>query len=170
MNVFRTTRPEGLRRLLLAMVGYAAGLGLLGLAYIAALVSGLGAFMIALVTVAANAGLLLAFHTGAAERFRDRNLLWPQTLAALAVFATVVYFFDYDRGLALLLSFAVVAIGLFRFATREFMLAAGLVIFTYALTTLMLVLFKPSLDVQREAFHLLALAVALPPFAFLCGR
>jgi hypothetical protein len=71
----------------------------------------------------------------------------------------------------LLLSFGVMAIGLFRFATREFMLAAGLVIFTYALTTLMLVLFKPAaVDVQREAFHLLALAAALPPFALFCGR
>jgi hypothetical protein len=30
---------------------------------------------------------------------RDRDLLWPQTLAALAIFATVAYHFDYDRGL-----------------------------------------------------------------------
>jgi diguanylate cyclase (GGDEF)-like protein len=171
MSEFRTPRPEGLRRLLLVMVGYAAGLGLLGLAHIAGLVSGRGALVIALVAVAANAGFFLVFRTGAQERFRDRDLLWPQTLAALAIFATIVYHFDYDRGLALLLSFAVMAIGLFRFATREFMLAAGLVIFTYALTTLVLVLFKPAaVDVQREAFHLLALAVALPPFALFCGR
>ena len=68
----------------------------------------------------------------------------------VAIFAPVVYHFEYDRGLALLLAFGVIAIGLFRFATREFMLAAGIVIFTYALTTLMLVLFKPSGPVTRE--------------------
>src|SRR5687767_3778040 len=171
LGVFRVTRPEGFRRFLLAGVGYAVGLGLLGLAHIAGLVSGLGAFVIAAASLLANLAFVALFREGFSDRFRDPDLVWPQTLAAIAIFAAIIYHFEYDRGLALLLSFGILGIGLFRFATREFMLAAGLIIFTYALTTLLLVLFRPAgVDVQREAFHLLALAVALPPFALLCGR
>ena len=108
------TRTEGLRRFLLMVVGYAVGLGLLALAHVAGLVSGGSALAIATVTVVTNVAFFAAFRSGFAERFRDPNLLWPQTVAATLVFATVIYHFEYDRGLALLLAFGVVAIGLFR--------------------------------------------------------
>ena len=167
----QTKRHQRMRRFLMVAGGYGACLALLALAYAAGLVRGAGALAIALAAVTVNVAVFSLLRGGSSERFRDPDLTWAQTLAAVGVLALVVYHFEYDRALAMLLCFAIVAIGLFRFGAREFLATTGLILFAYSIVTLFLAWVKPSaVDLQREAFHLLALAMALPAFALLCGR
>jgi diguanylate cyclase (GGDEF)-like protein len=140
-------------------------------AFAAKLLGGWGLLTLALAIVGANAAVFLLLRSGRSERFRDPDLLWAQTCCAVGIWALALYHFDYDRGVVLLAAFAILAIGLFRFGTREFLLTAAL-LFGGALAALAaLFLFKPlAVDVQRQAFHLLVLSLSLPPFAFLFAR
>jgi diguanylate cyclase (GGDEF)-like protein len=140
-------------------------------AFAAGLLSGWGIVVIALATVAANAAFFTLLQRGRSERFRDPDLVWPQTLAAIAVFALAVYHLDYDRGVVLVASYGILTIGLFRFSSWEFLAAAALIFGADALAWSALFFFKPAMaDLQRQAFHLLVLALTLPPFALFCAR
>ena len=150
---------------------YGACLLLLIFAFATGLVSGLGTLSVALAIVAVNAAFFTLLRGGRSERFRDPDMAWPQTLCAIAVSALALYHFDYDRALVLMVSFAIFTIGMFRFTLREFMITAGLIFFAYAGVSGLLLWFKPStVDVQRLAFHLLVLALWLPPYAIFCAR
>jgi diguanylate cyclase (GGDEF)-like protein len=121
--------------------------------------------------LAINAGLYLLFRTHLNERFSDPSLTWLQTVAATVVLMYIVYHADLDRGLALMVCLLVLAFGTFRFTTREFLNAAGIVIAAYALVINLLMWFKPDVvHVQKEAFQWTLLALVLPCFAMVGGR
>ena len=150
---------------------YGACIALLVIAFAAGLVGGLGTLAIALSIVAANAAIYALLSDGRSERFADPDLIWPQTACAVALLGLALYHFDYDRGLLLAAAFPIFGIALFRHTAREFLLTAGLIFGMYAAVTGLLFAFKPaSVDLQRQAFHLLVLCVALPAFAFFCAR
>jgi len=171
LGAHSTKQQERMFRFFLVAGGYGVCVGLVGLAFAAGLIRGGGALAIALGALTANVAVFSVLRHSSSERLADVDVLRVQAGAAIAVLALVVYHFDYDRGLAMLLAFAVVAIGLFRFAFREFILTAGAVLAMYAGVIFLLAVAKPAgVDIQREAFHLLVLALLLPPFAWLCGR
>ncbi len=83
----------------------------------------------------------------------------------------IVYHADLDRGLALMMCLLVLAFGAFRFTTREFLNAAGIVIAAYALVINLLMWLKPEVvHVQKEAFQWTLLVLVLPCFAVVGGR
>jgi diguanylate cyclase (GGDEF)-like protein len=165
----RLTR--GMRRFAWVASGYGVSIALLVLAYAAGLMSGLGTLLVLLPALAANVAFFTLLRNPRGAQPGDPELIWPQVLAALAIACIGLYHFDYDRGLALLVFFPILAIGLFRFGARDFLLAAGLVILGYAAVTGLLFWLKPtSIDVQRQAFHLLVLSLALPAYGFFGAR
>jgi diguanylate cyclase (GGDEF)-like protein len=166
-----TRSQERMSRFLWAASAYGVCFALLALAYAAALVGSLGALLIGTAIVAVNAVFFALFRSGVSERFADPDLVWAQTLCAAAILALGVYHFDYDRGLLLIAAFAIVTLGLFRFDVREFLASAALIVGVYGLASGLLLWLKPnSVELQRQALHLLVLALGLPPFALLCAK
>ena len=141
-----------IRRFLWMAGAYGACLVLLVFAFSAGLVSGFGTVSIVLSAVAVNAVFFVLLRRGRSERFRDPDLVWPQTLCAIAVSAVALYHFDYDRSLVLMVSFAIFTIGIFRFTPREFLVTAGLIFGAYACVSGLLVWLKPAtVDVDRKS-------------------
>ena len=160
-----------LRRFLLASAAYGVCIPLLLFACWLGFIAYRATVITVLAMVAINATLYFLFHTGLNERFRDPSLTWFQTVAATAVLMFVAYHADLDRGMALMLCLLVLAFGMFRFTTREFLTAAGVVIAGYALVINLLMWLKPdTVHVWREAFQWTMLALALPCFAVVAGR
>ena len=159
------------RRFTLAAFAYGACLPLLGLADLLGLMSPFAAASTAALIVAANAALYAAFRTGVNERFRDPSLTWLQVCTATLVIMYVAYHLDSNRGLALMLSLVVLAFGTFRFSTRDFFLASGLVLAGYAAVINLLFWRKPqAVNVLMEGFQWVVLAFVLPCFALVGGR
>jgi diguanylate cyclase (GGDEF)-like protein len=159
------------RRLLLAAAAYAVCVPLLVIAWLLGFI----AFAPVVVTVtgmaAVNAALYATFRTGLNERFRDPNLTWAQILAAIVLLLYAVYHFDQGRGLALMMFFVVLAFGAFRFNTREFVTAAGIVLAGYAAVIDLMMWLKPgAVNVWVEGFQWLTLAFVLPTFGVIGGR
>jgi GGDEF domain-containing protein len=71
--------------------------------------------------LAVNAAILRCLATRLNERLADPSLTWLQVLLGIAVLMFVVYHFDHDRGLALMMCLVVLSFGSFRFNTREFL-------------------------------------------------
>jgi diguanylate cyclase (GGDEF)-like protein len=159
------------RRFILAAGAYAACLPLLGLAHLLGLIGFAPMVTSAAAIVAVNAGLYLLFRTRLNERFADPSLTWLQTLSATCVLMFVVYHSDRERGLALMICLVVLAFGTFRFSTREFLTAAGVVLAAYAGVINLLMWRKPELvNVPLEAFQWVTLAFVLPAYAMVGGR
>ena len=111
-----------------------------------------------LLAAAAGLGLQTQLYTG-------------QERTVTTVLMYVVYHFDHDRGLALMMCLVILAFGTFRFNTRQFMLAAGLVLAGYAAVINLLMWMKPEvIDIPLEAFQWIALSLVLPCFAVVGGR
>src|SRR3954469_19763692 len=141
-----------IRRFLLAAAAYAVSAPLLVLAHWLGLI----AFVPMVTTVAAialsNLGLYALFRTGLNERFKDPSLTWLQTLSAIAILMFVVYHFDHERGLALMMCLVVLAFGTFRFTPREFLTASGVVLAAYAAVINLIMWRKPEVvNVPLEA-------------------
>ena len=160
-----------LRRLLLSAASYGVCVPLLFIAW------KLGFIALApmIVTVAAMAAVNLAlyaiFRSGVNERFHDPNLTWAQILAAIVLLMYAVYHFDQGRALTLMMFFVVLSFGAFRFNTRHFVTAAGLVLAGYAAVINLMMWMKPeAVNVWVEAFQWLTLAFLLPTFAVVGGR
>jgi len=120
---------------------------------------------------AVNFAFFIAFRTNLNERFEDPSLTWLQVLTGAAVLMYVVYHFDRERGLALMMSLLVLSFGAFRFSTREFLTAAGAILAGYALVINLLMWRKPDeVNVWLEAFQWITLAFVLPCFALIGGR
>src|SRR5687767_6358549 len=167
----RSRVTRGLRRFYWTAVGYGLTLALLTLAAGAGLASAKGVLGIILAAMAVNAFFLFLLQSRFMRGLADPELAWPQLGAAAAIACLALYHFDYDRGLALLCFFPILAIGLFRFHLRDFLLAAAVLVVSYAaLTGLMLGLKPAQVDVQRQALHLLVLLLGLPAWAFFCSR
>ena len=166
-----TPHDVRMRRFMLAMGAYAACLPLLGIAYLLGLMPAFGAVSTAVACVAVNAGLWMVFDSGLNERFQDPSLTWAQVLLATLLIMWAAYHADHNRGLILMLSLVVLAYGTFRFTTREFMLAAGLVLAGYAAVINALFWLKSDrVNVPLEGFQWVMLALVLPSFAMVGGR
>jgi diguanylate cyclase (GGDEF)-like protein len=160
-----------LRRFLMAAAAYGVCIPLLAFANWLGFIP-LRAVGVAIAAMlAVNAGLYLLFRTNLNERFKDPSLTWLQTVAATVVLMYIVYHADLDRGLALMMCLLVLAFGAFRFTTREFLNAAGIVIAAYALVINLLMWLKPEVvNVPKEAFQWTLLVLVLPCFAVVGGR
>ena len=167
----RSKQAVRVRRFLLAAGAYAACVPLLAVASLLGMIPARHAIEIVIAMAAVNAALYFLFRAGLNERFADPSLTWLQTLAATAVLMLAVYHFDRERGLALMMCLVVLAFGTFRFSTREFFTAAGVVLAGYAAVINLLMWLKPEeVNVWREAFHWTTLAFVLPSFALVGGR
>jgi len=160
-----------MRRFMLASGAYAVCIPLLAVAHLLDLVPFAPMLRIAALMVAVNATLFLVFRTGANERFADPSLTWVQVIVATCVLMYAVYHFDKERGLALMMCLVVLAFGAFRFNTRDFFTASGLVLAGYLAVINLLMWIKPAvINVPLEAFRWITLALVLPPFALVGGR
>ena len=159
------------RRFLWVAAGYGAALILIFAAFAAKLLGAWGIVTLTLAIVAVNATFFALLSSGRSEDFRDAEMVWPQTIGAIAIFSLAFYHFDYDRGVVLLACFSILVIGLFRFGLRDYLTASILVFSGVIAAQVALFLFKPwSVDLQRQAFHLLVLVLSLPGFAYFCAR
>jgi diguanylate cyclase (GGDEF)-like protein len=166
-----TKHSVRVRRFLLAAGAYGACLPLLAIANALGLVSARTVVEVGGAMILVNLGIYLLFHTGMNERFSDPSLTWVQTVSAIAVLMYAVYHFDQERGLALMMCLVVLTFGTFRFSTREFFTAAGLVLAGYAAVINVLMWEKPDeVNVWLEAFRWTTLAFVLPCFALVGGR
>lgn len=167
----RTKQTVRLRRFTLAIAAYGISVALLGIAHVLGLIATQPAIITAVVMFVVNAGFYFLFRTNLNERFADPSLTWLQVLAGAAVLMFVVYHFDRERGLALMMSLLVLSFGAFRFNTREFLTAAGSILAGYALVINLLMWGKPDIvNVWLEAFQWITLAFVLPCFAVIGGR
>src|SRR6185437_9270302 len=160
-----------MRRFYLAAGAYAVSVPLLIAAYyIQALSLGPMLRIVALMG-AVNIGFYLVIRSGLNQRFEDPSLTWPQVIVATAVLMYTVYYFDKDRGIALMMCLVVLSFGAFRFTTREFLTASGLVLASYLGVINLLFWLKPStVNVPLEAYRWLTLAFMLPCFSLVGGR
>jgi len=159
------------RRFLLAAGAHAICLPLLLIAHWLGYMAGYAALISGSLILAANAAFYALFHTRLNERFADPSLTWPQMLVGIGQVMFVVYHFDHDRALALMMCLVVLAFGTFRLTTRQFFLAAGVVLAGYAAVINLLMWTKPDvIDVYQEAFQWITLALVLPCFAAVGGR
>ena len=167
----RSSQAVRLRRFYLAGAAYGVSVPMLVIAH------GLGLItwppvietfaLIALVNTAVY-GLL---RSGANQRMVDPSLTWVQVVLAIAVLMFCVYHFDKERGVALMMCLVILAFGAFRFTTREFLTASGLVLAGYAGVVNLLMWLKPEVvDVPLEAYRWVALAFVLPCFSLVGGR
>ena len=168
----RATKHEvRLRRFFLASAAYAVCVPLLGIAHLLGLTPLKVVLEIGAAMITANLAIYVLFVTRANERFEDPSLTWLQVLTATLVLMYAVYHFDRERGLALMMCLVVLAFGTFRFTTREFFTAAGVVLAGYAAVINILMWTKPDrIDVWLEAFRWLTVAFVLPCFAMVGGR
>jgi diguanylate cyclase (GGDEF)-like protein len=160
-----------LRRFYLAVGAYGMCLPLLFAAHYLDLIP-LGPMLrIAGLVIAANAAFFAIFRSGLNQRSEDPSLTWPQIVVGTVILMYSVYFFDKDRSIALMICLVVLAFGAFRFSTREFLNAAGLVLAGYLVVINVLMWSKPSVvNVPLEAYRWLTLALVLPCFAIVGGR
>ena len=160
-----------LRRFMLAASAYGVCMPLLAIADMLRLLPNGAAAATAILMIAVNAALFALFRTNLNERFADPSLTWVQIIAANAVLMFVVYHLHGDRGMALMMTLVVLSFGAFRFNTREFLVASGLVLAMYAAVINLLMWFAPQrIDVPLEAFRWTMLAFVLPCYAVVAGR
>ena len=167
----RTKHDVRVRRFLLAAGAYGACLPLLAIAHVLGLIPLKTVVEVGGLMIATNVAIYSLFHTGLNERFNDPSLTWLQVLSATSVLMYAVFQFDQERGLALMMCLVVLTFGTFRFTTREFFTASGVILAGYALVINLLMWMKPvGLNVWLEAFRWLTLAFVLPCFALVGGR
>ena len=167
----RTKQMVRLRRFVLAIAAYSISIVLLGIAHALGLIATAPTVATAIAMFVMNLGFYFTFRTNLNERFSDPSLTWLQVLTGATVLMFVVYHFDRERGLALMMSLLVLSFGAFRFNTREFLTAAGSILAGYALVINLLMWRKPDeVNVWLEAFQWITLALVLPCFAIIGGR
>ena len=166
-----TKHAVRVRRFFLAAGVYAACVPLLFIGASLGLIAVRDAATTALMLVAVNAAIYLLFRTRLNERFADPSLTWVQVTCGIALVMLASFHFRQERGVALMICLVVLTFGTFRFSTREFVTAAGLVLAGYAGVVNALMWLKPQqVNVWLEAYRWLALAFVLPPFVMLGGR
>src|SRR4029453_11323795 len=155
-----------IRRFLMASASYVAGVALMGLAYAFGFVALRPALAIAGVALAVNAGIYLLFRTRLNLRFKDPSLTWLQIVLATSTVMASVFVLDQGRGAALILCPVIMMYGVFRFSTREFMVASAFVLTSYLVVATLLVFAKPAtVYLPLETFRFAVLACVLPCFA-----
>ena len=160
-----------MRRFLLAASAYAICLPLLAIAHGLGLAPISMVLQIGVAAVLVNGVIYVLFRSGYNERLADPSLTWLQIAAATFVVMYASYHFDSQRALPLMILLVILMFGSFRFSTREFLLAAGLMLAGYAAVINLLMWNKPgTVNVWLEAFQWLTLAFVLPCFAMVGGR
>ena len=160
-----------MRRFLLGSAAYAACLIVLAAANRVGLLAAAPALRIAVLMILANVAFFAMFRTGVNQRFPDPSLTWPQVVAAIAIVMYAVYYFDTERGLALMMCLVVLPFGAFRFTTRDFLVATGLVLAAHLLVINVMMWAKPGVvNVPIEAYRWLTMALVLPCFSLVAGR
>jgi diguanylate cyclase (GGDEF)-like protein len=160
-----------MRRFFLAASAYATCLPLLAIAHGLGLAPLSVVVQVSVAAVLVNAILFVLFRSGWNERFADPSLTWAQVFLAGFVVMYAAYHFDSQRALPLMILLVILMFGTFRFTTREFLLAAGVLLAGYAAVINLLLWNKPgSVNVWLEAFQWLTLAFVLPCFAMVGGR
>ncbi|HEX5130387.1 MAG TPA: diguanylate cyclase, partial [Usitatibacter sp.] len=160
-----------MRRFMLAASAYAICLPLLAIAHALGLAPMSVVIQVSLAAIVVNATLYALFRTVWSERFADPSLTWVQMFLASFVVMYAAYHFDSQRALPLLILLVILMFGTFRFTTREFLVAAGVMLAGYAAVINLLMWRKPqSVNVWLEAFQWLTLAFVLPCFAMVGGR
>jgi diguanylate cyclase (GGDEF)-like protein len=155
-----------IRRFLMASASYVAGVALMGLAYAFGFVALRPALAIAGVALAVNAGIYLLFRTRLNLRFKDPSLTWLQIVLATSTVMASVFVLDQGRAAALILCPVIMMYGVFRFSTREFMVASAFVLTSYLVVVTLLVFAKPAtVYLPLEIFRFAVLACVLPCFA-----
>ena len=171
MVMFSGKQGVRLKRFLLALAAYAVCFGLLASAEALRIVPTVPALIAGVAMVLVNVAVYALLRTGLNERFPDPSLTWLQVIAAIGVIMYITYHWDSDRSLPVMVSLLVLAFGAFRFTTREFLTAAGLVLAAYAAVINLLFWRKPdAVNVWLEGFRWLTLAAVLPVFALVGGR
>jgi diguanylate cyclase (GGDEF)-like protein len=160
-----------MRRFVLASSAYAICLPLLAIAHGLGLAPMSVVLQIGVAAIVVNLVLYALFRTGWNERLADPSLTWLQIVLATFVVMYASYHFDSQRALPLMILLVILMFGSFRFSTREFLVAAGLMLAGYAAVINLLMWNKPgSVNVWLEAFSWLTLAFVLPCFAMVGGR
>ncbi len=168
---FRGSQGVRLRRFYLAGAAYGVGVPMLLIANVLGLVALAPVIEIVALMAFANAVVYALLRSGVNERFTDPSLTWLQIVLAIFVLMVCVYHFDKERGVALMMCLVILAFGSFRFTTREFFTASGVVLAGYAAVINLLMWLKPEvIDVPLEAFRWAALAFVLPCFSLVGGR
>ena len=142
-QAFNGKQGVRLNRYLMALAAYCVCTGLLGIAHWLGLIPARPAMVAAAAMLAANVVIFALIRSGWNERFRDPSLTWMQVISAIAVIMYVTYYSDHDRGVPLMVSLLVLSFGAFRFTTRDFLLAAGIVLAAYAAVINLLFWHKP---------------------------
>ena len=164
-------RAVRMRRFMLAASAYAICLPLLIIAHGLGLISMGVVVQVAVVAVVVNAALFFLFRSGWSERCADPSLTSLQIFLATFVVMYAAYHFDSQRALPLMILLVILMFGTFRFTTREFLVAAGVMLAGYAAVINLLLWNKPdAVNVWLEAFQWLTLAFVLPCFAMVGGR
>ncbi|HSN22118.1 MAG TPA: EAL domain-containing protein [Usitatibacter sp.] len=160
-----------MRRFYLAAGAYAVCVPVLVAAQYVGLLP-LGAMLrVAILMLVANAAFFAIFRSGLNQRAPDPSLTWPQVVVATAILMYAVYYFEHERGLALSMCLVVLSFGAFRFSTREFLTASGVVLAGYLVVINVLMWARPSqVNVPIEAYRWLTLALVLPCFSIVGGR
>ena len=160
-----------MRRFLLAASAYAICLPLLAIAHGLGLAPMSVVVQVGAAAVVVNGVLYVLFRSGWNERLADPSLTWLQIALATFVVMYASYHFDSQRALPLMILLVILMFGSFRFSTREFLLAAGIMLAGYAAVINLLFVNKPDqVNVWLEAFQWLTLAFVLPCFAMVGGR
>ena len=132
------------RRFLLTASTYGLCVPLVGLAWAMGFMSATGAGATLATMAVVNAGIWAIFASGANLRFADPSLTWLQIGAATLATMVGYYSLDVERALALALYPVVLVLGIFRFSTRQFLAAAGLLLVALAVTIALLAATKAS--------------------------
>ena len=170
-QAFNGKQGVRLKRYLMALGAYAVCIGLLAIACGLGVIPLRPAILASIGIVVSNAVVFALLRSGLNQRFADPSLTWMQVVAGIAVIMYVTYHSDSDRAVPLIVTMLVLSFGAFRFTTREFMLAAGLVLAGYAAVINLLFWHKPDfVNVYLEGFTWLTMAAVLPVYAVVGGR
>ncbi len=160
-----------MRRFAMASATYLAGIPLMLLAHLLGFVALRPALATIAAVIAVNGGIYALFRTRQNLRFADPSLTWLQIVLATATVMAGAFVLDQDRSVALILCPVLLMYGVFRFTTRQFIVASGFVLACYAAVVALLLLVKPAtVNLPNEMFRLTVLACVLPCFALAGGK
>ena len=158
-----------LRRFLLALPLYVVAVPLLLWTRELGLID-TGPMLVALAAaVVINVALLALIRTGINRRLRDPSLTWAQVLAGTALLFFVVYCMKGERSIALVMCPVLLLFGVFRFRTREFVVAALAMMAAYAMVIGMLHA-RSEIDLSIEIYRWMVLSCVLGVFAMVGGK
>ncbi len=161
-----------LRRFGMAALAYVIGAFLLAATWALRFMPPRPALAFGAAILAINASLYAAIRSGFNLRFEDPSLTKLQTLIAITMLMTVIYFLNDGRDLALMLCYVVLLFGVFRMKTREFIFVTLYALAGYALVINMLMWLRPQAihNVYLEWLSWLMLASVLPLFGMVGGK